>query len=75
MALRTACTFTANYTDGTSSQFTQNFSDWGRLSNFAGEPIAASMPYRDGSNGGMGAGPFTCTATLSAECEQDAPEH
>ena len=51
-------TFTANYTDGTSSTFTQSFSDWAAPHSYAGESIAVSMPYRDGSNGGTGAGPF-----------------
>jgi hypothetical protein len=39
-------TFTVTYTDGSSSNFTQSLSDWAFPSNFAGESVAASMPYR-----------------------------
>lgn len=38
---------TVNYTDGTSSQFTQSFSDWFSPSGFKHESIAVAMPYRD----------------------------
>ena len=55
---QTGQTFMVNYTDGTSSSFTQNFSDWASAKGYAGESIAVSMPYRDGSDGGRGAGPF-----------------
>jgi hypothetical protein len=45
-------TFTVNYTDGTSTQFTQSFSDWFTPQGYAGESIAAAMPYRDTYSGG-----------------------
>jgi uncharacterized membrane protein len=46
-------TFTVNYTDGTSSAFTQSVSDWFTPSNNPGESIAIKMPYRVTQNGGL----------------------
>jgi hypothetical protein len=44
-------TFTVNYTDGTSAQFTQSFSDWSAPQNFPGEVEAVAMSYRNTANG------------------------
>jgi hypothetical protein len=43
-------TFTVSYTDGTSSTFTQNLSDWCTPQNYPGESKAVAMTYRDNSN-------------------------
>jgi len=40
-------TVTVTYTDGTTTSFTQNFSDWFAPQNFPGEIVAVAMPYRD----------------------------
>jgi hypothetical protein len=40
-------TVTINYIDGTSSVFTQNFSDWFSPQNFPLETVAVAMQYRD----------------------------
>jgi len=40
-------TVTVTYTDGSTSVFTQNFSDWFVPQNFPGEAVAVAMPYRD----------------------------
>ena len=48
-------TFTVHYSDGTSSTFTQSFSDWAVNSSEPGESVVESMGYRnfnqDGGNG------------------------
>ena len=44
-------TFTVNYTDGTTSQFTQSLSDWFTPQNFPHESEAVAMPYRNFDNG------------------------
>jgi hypothetical protein len=44
-------TVTINYTDGTSSVFHQNFSDWFSPQNFPLETVAVAMQYRDIFNG------------------------
>ena len=48
-------TFTVHYSDGTSSTFTQSFSDWAVNSSEPGESVVESMSYRnsnqDGGNG------------------------
>ena len=44
-------TITVHYTDGTSSQFVRNFSDWFTPQQFAGEFEAVAMPYRNLSDG------------------------
>jgi hypothetical protein len=46
-------TIKVNYTDGTSSTFTQSFSDWGiQSANYPGESTVMTMPYRDTYTGG-----------------------
>ena len=49
---QTSQVFVVNYTDGTSTSFTQSFSDWFVPNRFAGESIAKSMAYRNTSTGG-----------------------
>ncbi len=48
-------TITVHYADGTSSTFTQSFSDWGGNSSEPGESVVEAMDYRnstqDGGNG------------------------
>jgi hypothetical protein len=44
-------TLTVNYTDGTSSKFTQSFSDWFSPQKFPGESEAVAMAYRNFDNG------------------------
>jgi hypothetical protein len=51
-------TFTVNYTDGTSDTFTQSLSDWHTPQAYAGESIAASMSYRDASDGSEHTGTY-----------------
>jgi len=46
-------TFSVNYTDGTSTTLSQNFSDWFNPLGFNGESIAKTMAYRDTYNGGQ----------------------
>jgi hypothetical protein len=46
------------YTDGTTSQFTQSFSDWFSPGYYPGETRAARMAYRDYSDGTRNSGPF-----------------
>jgi F5/8 type C domain-containing protein len=44
-------TFIVKYTDGTTSTFAQNLSDWFTPQSYAGESVVATMAYRDMSNG------------------------
>jgi len=44
---QTSQTITVTYTDGTTSEFTQSFSDWFVPSHFAGEITAVVMPHRN----------------------------
>ncbi len=44
-------TLTIHYTDGTSSQFVQSFSDWFTPQKFAGESEGVAMAYRNFDNG------------------------
>ena len=44
-------TFTVEYTDGTTSVFTQSLSDWSVWQNYTGETKAVVMSYRDMSSG------------------------
>ena len=46
-------TFVVTYTDGTATTVTQSLSDWTTPQNYAGESIAATMPYRITSTGGQ----------------------
>lgn len=48
---QTSKLFTVKYTDGTSVNFTQSFSDWHTPASYAGETTVVSMAYRDTSNG------------------------
>lgn len=50
---QTSQPFVVKYTDGTSTTFTQSFSDWFIFGQYAGESIAKSMSYRDTSSGGQ----------------------
>src|SRR5271165_2597438 len=45
-------TFTVQYSDGTSSTFTQSFSDWAVNSSEPGESVVESMGYRNFNQGG-----------------------
>jgi len=51
-------TFSFNYTDGTSSTFSQSLSDWSSPGSFKGESVAAEMPYRLAGDNTMDANPF-----------------
>src|SRR5260370_824133 len=42
---------TVTYKDGTTSSFTQSFSDWAHPQSFPGESIAVTMSHRDVSDG------------------------
>jgi hypothetical protein len=46
-----AVSFTVTYTDGTTSQFTQSFSDWFTPQKYLGESEGVAMAYRDFDNG------------------------
>jgi len=46
-------TFTVNYSDGTSSSFTQSLSDWHTPQNYPGESTVLTMPYRLTSSGAL----------------------
>ena len=48
---QTSETLTVNYTDGTSSQFVQSFSDWFTPQKFHGESEGVAMAYRNYENG------------------------
>jgi hypothetical protein len=62
-------TLTVNYSDGTSTTFTQNFSDWFNPLGFSGESIAKSMTYRDVYNGTKdNNGPFDIYGYAFANC-------
>ncbi len=39
-------TVTVQYTDGTTTSFSQSFSDWGASASYGGESIVSSTPYR-----------------------------
>lgn len=55
-------TFTVNYTDGTSSSFTQSMSDWAGSSDLKGESVAVQMPYRVTGDGEKDGNPFNAFA-------------
>jgi hypothetical protein len=48
---QTAVSFTVTYTDGTTTKFVQNFSDWFTPQKYAGESEAVAMAYRNFDNG------------------------
>jgi hypothetical protein len=54
--------FTVNYTDGTSSSFTQSLSDWAGGGDLPGESVAVQMPYRVAGDGSKDANPFNACA-------------
>src|SRR3984885_3119083 len=55
-------TITVNYTDGSSAQFEQSFSDWSAPQNFTGESEAVAMSYRNYSSGSKDLGTFNLYA-------------
>ena len=57
-------TFTVNYTDGSSTQIVQSFSDWFTPQNFTSEYEAVGMPYRNVDNGTKDERPFNLYAYL-----------
>jgi hypothetical protein len=50
-------TFVVTYTDGTSTSFKQNLSDWFTPQSYAGESVASTMTYRIASSGASSSGP------------------
>jgi hypothetical protein len=48
---QTSQKFTVNYTNGTSTTFTQSLSDWATPKSYSGESEAVTMSYRDEYNG------------------------
>src|SRR5208282_5357510 len=48
---QTAQPFTVNYSNSTSTAFTQSFSDWQTFADYAGEFKALCLPYSDTSGG------------------------
>ena len=48
---QTAQTVLVHYTDGSTSTFTQSFSDWFTPQGFPNESVAVQMPYRDFNDG------------------------
>jgi hypothetical protein len=59
---QSAETITVNYTDGSSVQFVQSFSDWSAPQNFPGEGEAVAMSYRDTATGTKDEGSFNLYA-------------
>ena len=55
----TAQPIVVTYTDGTTSQFTQSFSDWFSPASNANETDAVVSPYRNDGNGTQDGRPFT----------------
>lgn len=55
---QTSQSVVVTYTDGTTSHFTQSFSDWFSPEYFPGETKAVQTAYRDYSDGTNGSGPF-----------------
>ena len=51
-------TFTVNYSDGTSTSFTQSVSDWFTPQNYAGETKLLQMAYRITNTGALDNRPF-----------------
>jgi hypothetical protein len=50
--------FKVTYSDGTSTTFTQNLSDWFTPGNYPGEVTAVTMPYRNTASGAKDNRPF-----------------
>ena len=59
---QTGQTVSVNYSDGTSTQFIENFSDWFTPQNFPGEIDAVVMPYRNFADGSQDQRPFSLYA-------------
>ncbi len=59
---QTSQTITVSYTDGTSAQFVQSFSDWSSPQNFPGEVEVVATSYRDSSDGSKDQGTFNLYA-------------
>jgi len=59
---QTAQTITVNYSDGTSKQFTQSFSDWSSPQNYPGELEAVASSYRNTATGAKSVGTFNLYA-------------
>ncbi len=59
---QTSQTIMVNYTDGTSTQLVQSFSDWSSPQNFPGEVEAVAMSYRNSSDGSKDQGTFNLYA-------------
>ncbi|MGA7560989.1 MAG: hypothetical protein WCF61_11820 [Terriglobales bacterium] len=59
---QSAQTITVNYTDGSSAQFVQSFSDWSTPQNFPGEAEGVAMSYRNLANGSKDLGTFNLYA-------------
>jgi predicted alpha-1,6-mannanase (GH76 family) len=55
---QTAQTVVVTYTDGTTSQFTQSFSDWFAVAYNANEAEGVAMPYRNYADGTANDAPF-----------------
>ncbi|HTV43088.1 MAG TPA: protease pro-enzyme activation domain-containing protein [Candidatus Sulfotelmatobacter sp.] len=48
---RSGLTFTVTYSDGSTTNFTQSFSDWANPQNYPGEFLVDNMPYRNTGGG------------------------
>jgi hypothetical protein len=59
---QTSQTIMVNYTDGTSTQLVQDFSDWSSPQNFPGEAEVVASSYRNSSNGSKDQGVFSLYA-------------
>jgi hypothetical protein len=59
---QSAQAITVNYTDGSSAQFVQSFSDWSTPQNFPGEAEGVAMSYRNSANGTKQLGTFNLYA-------------
>jgi len=55
-------TISVNYTDGTSAQFVQSFSDWSTSQGYPGEVEAVASSYRNTADGSKGPGTFNLYA-------------
>jgi hypothetical protein len=50
--------FKVTYTDGTTSTYSQSFSDWFKPQSFPGETKAVTMAHRNNSHGAADNGPY-----------------
>ena len=67
-------TFTVDYTDGTSSSFTQSLSDWARAGTYP-EKRSPWMPYRVAGDGSKDGNPFNLCAYSFALEYKDGARH